>query len=56
MITKQDTADYINANIATALTAEEIQMIRSTVTPKLATILIKLLGDVSLLIEIRDAE
>ena len=56
MITKQDTADYINANVATALTAEEIETIRSKITPELATILIKLLGDVSMLIEIRDAE
>lgn len=56
MITKQDTADYINANMATALTAEEIQMIKSKITPELASVLIKLLGDVSLLVEIRDAE
>ena len=56
MITKQDTADYINENIAALLTAEEIQTIRSRITPELASVLIKLLGDVSMLIEIRDAE
>ena len=56
MITKQATADYINANIATALTAEEIETIRTNITPQLASVLIKLLGDVSMLVEIRDAE
>ena len=56
MITKQATADYINANIATALTAEEIEIVKAQITPKLAAVLIKLLGDVSMLIEIRDSE
>ena len=56
MITKQATADYINANIATALTAEEIDTVKEQITPALASVLIKLLGDVSMLVEIRDAE
>jgi len=56
MITQQDTADYINANIATALTPEEIETVRSQITPDLASVLIKLLGDVSMLVDIRDAE
>lgn len=56
MITKQETADYINANLATSLTEEEILILRSKITKELATVLIKLLGDVSLLIEIRDSE
>ena len=56
MITQQQTADYINANINDVLTADEIDSLRSKITPELAAILIKLLGDVSLLIEIRDAE
>lgn len=56
MITQQETADYINANIATELTVEELQTVKSIITPELAGVLIKLLGDVSMLIEIRDAE
>ena len=56
MITQQQTADYINSNINDVLTADEIYSLRSKITPALAAILIKLLGDVSLLIEIRDAE
>ena len=56
MITQQETADYINANINTALTAEEINTIKSRINKDIATALIKLLGDVSVLVEIRDAE
>lgn len=56
MITQQETADYINANISTALTAEEINTVKSRINRDLAVALIKLLGDVSLLVEIRDAE
>ena len=54
MITKQEVADYINANINDALSSDEIETLRTNITPALATILIKLLGDVSFLIEIRD--
>jgi hypothetical protein len=56
MITQQETADYINANINTALTVQEINTIKSRINKNLAVVLIKLLGDVSMLVEIRDAE
>jgi AraC-like DNA-binding protein len=54
MVTQQEVADYINANITDALSAAEIAALRAKITPALATVLIKLLGDVSFLIEIRD--
>ena len=54
MITQQQVADYINANITDALSSSEIDLLRSKITPALAAVLIKLLGDVSFLIEIRD--
>jgi|TARA_B000000475_G_C15609758_1_gene288420 hypothetical protein len=54
MATKQEVADYINANYQTVLTAEEIGKIDAALNPELATILIKLLGDVSFLTFIRD--
>lgn len=54
MATKQEVADYINANINSALTAEEIAEIDAILTPETATILIKLLGDVSFLVNVRD--
>jgi hypothetical protein len=56
MITQQETADYINANIASVLTVEEINTVKSSINKNLAGVLIKLLGDVSMLVEIRDAE
>ena len=54
MATKQEVADYINANYQTVLTAEEIGKIDTALNPELATILVKLLGDVSFLTFIRD--
>lgn len=54
MITQQQTADYINMNINSSLTEAEMETLRSAITPELATILIKLLGDVAFLTEIRD--
>ena len=54
MATKQEVADYINANYQTVLTAEEIGKIDAALNPELPTILIKLLGDVSFLTFIRD--
>ena len=54
MATKQEVADYINANYQTVLTAEEIGKIDTALNPELATILIKLLGDVSFLTFVRD--
>lgn len=54
MATKQEVADYINANVETLLTAEEIAKIDEKLNPEVATILIKLLGDVSFLTAVRD--
>ena len=54
MITQQQVRDYINANITDALSADDIAVLKSKITPALAIVLIKLLGDISLLIEIRD--
>ena len=54
MATKQEVADYINANVNTALTGEEIDKIDAILDPETATILIKLLGDVSFLVNVRD--
>jgi hypothetical protein len=54
MATKQEVADYINANAETVLTAEEIAKIDEKMNPEVATILIKLLGDVSFLVHVRD--
>lgn len=55
-ITKQQVADYINANYQTALTEEDLVKIDQALTPELAAILIKLLGDVSFLVHVRDNE
>ena len=54
MATKQEVADYINSNVNTALTGEEIEKIDAILDPETATILIKLLGDVSFLVNVRD--
>jgi len=54
MATKQEVADYINNNYQDVLTAEELAKIDAALNPELATILIKLLGDVSFLTFIRD--
>ncbi len=54
MATKQEVADYINANIASAWTDEEEAKIDAMLNPELATILIKLVGDVSFLTTVRD--
>ena len=52
--TKQQVADYINATYQTALTDEDLVKIDQALTPELAAILIKLLGDVSFLVHVRD--
>ena len=52
--TKQEVADYINENYASAWTAEEEAKIDQMLNPELAEILIKLVGDVSFLTEVRD--
>lgn len=56
MATKQQVADYINANYQTVLTEEDLVKIDQALTPELAAILIKLLGDVSFLVHVRDNE
>ena len=54
MATKQEVADYINANAETVLTSEEIAKVDAKMNPEVAEILIKLLGDVSFLVQVRD--
>ena len=54
MATKQEVADYINENNETVWSAEEQAKIEQMLTPELAAILIKLVGDVSFLTEVRD--
>ena len=54
MATKQEVADYINANYEAAWTDEEEAKIDAMLNPELATILIKLLGDVTWLTIVRD--
>ena len=54
MATKEEVADYINANYESAWTTEEEAKIDAMLNPELATILIKLVGDVSVLVEVRD--
>mgnify|MGYP001135489545 CR=1 FL=1 len=54
MATKQEVADYINANVASTLTEEEIAKVDEKMNPEVATILIKLLGDVPFLIHVKD--
>jgi hypothetical protein len=55
-ITKQQVADYINANYQIALSEQDLVKIDQALTPELAAILIKLLGDVSFLVHVRDNE
>ena len=54
MTTKQDVADYINSNLESTLNANEIAYLQERVDPYLAQALIKVVGDVSRLVEIRD--
>ena len=54
MATKKEVSDYINANLASAWTDEEEAKIDAMLNPELATILIKLVGDVSFLTTVRD--
>ena len=54
MATKEEVADYINSNYELTWTAEEQTKIDQQLTPELASILIKLVGDVSFLTEVRD--
>ena len=54
MATKQEVADYINAIYSTAWSDEEEAKIDQILTPETAEILIKLVGDVSFLVDVRD--
>ena len=54
MSTKEEVADYINDNWESIWSAEEQTKIDQMLTPELATILIKVVGDVSFLTEVRD--
>jgi hypothetical protein len=55
MATKEEVADFINNfNMETLLSSDENAYVQERVDPKLATILIKLVGDVSWLVDIRD--
>jgi|TARA_B100001094_G_scaffold293449_1_gene313325 hypothetical protein len=54
MATKQEVSDYINANYESVWSTEDEQKIDQMLTPELAEILIKLVGDVSFLTEVRD--
>jgi hypothetical protein len=55
MATKQEVADYINGfEMEDELTWDENAYVQERVDPKLASILIKIVGDVSWLVEIRD--
>ena len=54
MSTNQEVTNYINATYESAWTDAEEAKIDAMLTPELATILIKLVGDVSFLTEVRD--
>ena len=59
MITKQECADYINANMSVALTPEEITTLRKSIADNKASeflteTLIDVFGDVTMLVEIRE--
>lgn len=55
MATKQEVADYINSiNVNDLLNDTEISHIQERIDPYLAQTLIKIVGDVSWLVEIRD--
>ena len=55
MATKQEVADYINnVNILDTLTDSELVHLQERIDPLLANALIKIVGDGSWLVEIRD--
>lgn len=57
MATKQEVADYINnVDINETLSVSELAHIQERIDPLLANALIKIVGDVSWLVEIRDHE
>ena len=54
MISRNEVADYINENWESVWYVEEQAKIDESLAPELAEILIKLVGDVSFLTEVRD--
>jgi hypothetical protein len=55
MATKQEVADFINAiNTSDIWTDQEIAYVQAKIDPFFAQCLIKLIGDVSWLVEVRD--
>ena len=54
LVTKEQVADYINWNFRYILDGWERSMIQEKLDPELATALIKLLGDCTVLIEARE--
>ena len=55
MATKQEVADFINATDTNKIwTAQEAAYVQGKLDPLFAGILIKLVGDVSWLVEVRD--
>ena len=54
LVTKEQVADYVNANYRYLLDGWERAMIQEKLDPELATALIKLLGDCTVLVEVRD--
>jgi len=57
MATKQEVADFINnVDISTTLTVQELAHLQERIDPFLAKALIKIVGDVSWLVEIRENE
>ena len=55
MISKHDVADYINTNFDSVFNDYEKTVIDEKLNPVVATMLIKLLGDVACLIQARDS-
>ena len=60
MISKNELADYINANMSVVLTPEETAILRNSIeqhpaSKVLAESLIEVFGDITMLVEIRDA-
>ena len=53
-LSPEQVADYINANYQTTLTPADMMKVDQALTPELAEILIKLVGDVGFLVHVRD--
>lgn len=53
-ITKQDVTDFINSNYENLLTADDVAKVDGMLTPELAEVLIKVVGNVTFLTHVRD--